>query len=148
MPPQMSDIIVAENYVDAQCIRHLHLMSNFFIDRPSASAEAGVMKQEAGVWHYRAEFPYKGVLDIACVDGGQNFRRLVVWSLAGCESVRDAISQAHDYFWSLFRFRPGYVFMRRLPAAARETDDQDVEGMILLEANWMLEKCVAVGGKQ
>ena len=119
-------------------------MSNYFIDRPSASAEGGALKQEAGAWHYRAVYPYRGILDIACVNGGENFRRLVVWSLEGCGSVRAAISQAESYFWTTFKFRPGYVFIRRLPAAAEGI--QDVEGMILLEADWMLERCVAVGG--
>ena len=144
----MSDVMVIDNYVDAQCRRHLHLMSNYFIDRPSASAEGGVLKQEAGAWHYRAVYPYRGILDVACVENEKKFRRLVVWSLEGCKSVRDAISQAECYFWTTFKFRPGYVFMRRLPAAVDAASAPDVEGMILLEADWMLEKCVAVGGSR
>jgi len=156
----MKDLIIVENYVDPQCIRHLHLMSNFFIALPPGSLERGVLKQETGVWHYRAEYPYRGVLDIACVGSEKKFRRLVVWSLTpplppphlgtngeGKYTIRNALSQAHTFFWSTFRFQPGYAFMRRLPAAAREANDQDVEGMVLLEATWMLEKCVAVGGK-
>ncbi len=142
----MDEVIVVENYVDAHCIKHLHLMSNFFINRPTAGLEQGELRQEAGVWHYRATYPYRGVLDIACVGNEKKFRRLVVWSLAGCGSVREAFSQAHTCFWTLFKFRPGYAFMRRLPAAVENA--QDVDGMVLLEANWMLEKCVAVGGRQ
>ena len=142
----MKDLIVVENYVDCQCIRHLHLISNYFIDRPSASFERGVLKQEAGAWHYRAEYPYRGVLDVACIGGSKKFRRLVVWSLDGCGSVRNAIGYAFIYFWQTFKFQPGYVFLRRLPTGVE--NGQDVEGMVLLEAEWMLEKCVAVGGKQ
>lgn len=143
----MNDVIVIENYVDSHCMRHLHLMSNFFIDRPSASQEGGTLKQEAGAWHYRAIYPYRGILDIACVENEKKFRRLVVWSLSGCESVRQAISQAESYFWATFRFRPGYVFMRRLPTAVDIGHAPELlGGMILLEADWMLERCVAVGG--
>ncbi len=142
----MNDLIVVENYVDSQCVRHLHLMSNFFINRPTACSEQGVLKQEAGVWHYWATYPYCGVLDIACVGNEKKFRRLVVWSLDGYGSVREALGQAQAYFWTLFKFRPGYAFMRKLPAAAENA--QDVDGMVLLEANWMLEKSVAVGGRQ
>ena len=142
----MDDVIVVENRVDDQCIKHLHLMSNFFINRPTAPLEQGVLKQEAGVWHYRAEYPYRGVLDVqaACADG--KFRRLVVWSLNGCGSVREAICQAEVYFWAAFRFRPAYVFMKKLPNGVE--NGLDVEGMILVEAEWMLERSVAVGGRQ
>ncbi len=60
----MDDVIIVENYVDSQCIRHLHLMSNFFINRPAVSLERGELRQETGVWHYRAMYPYRGVLGI------------------------------------------------------------------------------------
>ena len=156
-----SDVMVIENYVDAQCRRHLHLMSNYFVDRPSASAEGGVLKNESGVWHYRAVYPYRGILDVACVENDKKFRRLVVWSLTppptppqmrkstefgeGRWTVRQAISEAESYFWSMFRFRPGFVFMRRLPNGV--DIGQDVDGMILFDADWMLDRCVAVGGR-
>jgi len=105
-----------------------------------------VLRQEAGVWHYRAEYPYRGILDVkaACIDG--KFRRLMVWSLVGCGSVREALCQAEVHFWAMFCFRPAYAFMRRLPGGVE--NGQDFEGLILLEAEWMLEKCVAVGGRQ
>ena len=142
----LSDVMVIENYVDAQCRRHLHLMSNYFVDRPSASAEGGVLKNESGVWHYRAVYPYRGILDVACVENEKKFRRLVVWSLDGCGSVREAICEAECYFWATFKFRPGYVFMRWLPSAAENA--QDLDGLVLLEADWMMERCVAVGGSR
>ncbi len=142
----VDDMIIVENYVDSQCIRHLHLMSNFFIDRPTIGMERGELRQEAGVWHYRAAYPYRGVLDIACVGNETKFRRFVVWNLNGCRSVREAISQAEIYFSTIFRFRPAYVFMKKLPGEVE--NGQDLEGLIILEANWMLDRCVAVGGRQ
>lgn len=142
----MDTLIVVENYVDSYCIKHLHLMSNFFIDRPTASAEGGVLKQEAGVWHYRACYPYRGVLDIACVSTPKKFRRLVVWSMEGCGSVREAIAQAASYFWAVFKFQPGYAFIRKMPRTVESGEWLDE--IVLLESDWMLNRCVAVGGSQ
>jgi hypothetical protein len=143
---EVDEVIVVENYVDSQCIRHLHLMSNFFINRPSASLERGVLKQVAGVWHYCAEYPYRGVLDVKAACAGGKFRRLVVWSLSGCGSVREAICQAEGHFWAMFRFRPAYVFIKRLPDEVE--NGLEFDGLVLLEAEWMLDRCVAVGGRQ
>ncbi len=139
-----NDVVIVENYVDHQCIRHLHLMANSSIALPFL--EKGIITQETGAWHLRVEYPYRGVLDVeaACKHG--KFRRLVVWSLEGCGSVRAAIDQAEVYFWTLFRFRPAYGFMKRLPNGAE--NGQDLDGLILLEADWMLGKCVAVGGRR
>ncbi len=139
-----NDVVVVENYVDHQCIRHLHLMSNTPIPNPSPKMGEG--RLEAGVWHYRAEYPYRGVLDVECVGNHKKFRRLVVHSLEGCGSVRDAIHAAFTFFWATFGFQPGYVFMKKLPNGVE--NGQDFEEMVLLEADWMLERCVAVGGRQ
>jgi hypothetical protein len=70
----------------------------------------------------------------------------MVWSLEGCETVREAISQAYTCFFVLFSFRPGFVFMSRLPKGAENC--QLVEGMVMLETEWMPERCVAVGGRK
>ncbi len=136
--------IVVENYVDPHCHRHLHLMANSSDALPFV--EKGIITQEAGVWHLRAEYPYRGVLDVECVGNHKKFRRLVVHSLDGCGSVRDAIHAAFTFFWATFRFQPGYVFMKKLPSGVE--NGQDFEGMVLVEADWMLERCVAVGGRQ
>ncbi len=69
-----------------------------------------------------------------------------VGSFAGCGSVRDAICQAEGHFLAAFHFRPAFVFMKKLPAGVEHA--QDFDGLILLEAEWMLDRCVAVGGRQ
>jgi len=144
----LSEIIVLENYVDEQCVRHVHLMSNAPIEEAVrlryANAEVGAMVREIGTYHFRAEFPYRGMLDIACVRSAKQFRRFVVWNLDGCGSVREAISQAETFYWTHFKHRPGYAFMRKLPNGT--PDFWEENDLILLEAEWMLEKCVAVGG--
>jgi len=78
------DLIVIEDRVDMQCIRHVHLMANVEFDEACMSrytAVNGLVMREAGVWHLRAVYPLRGVIDIpaACVEG--KVRRLVVWSL-------------------------------------------------------------------
>ena len=142
----MDEVIVVENYVDAQCIRHVHLMSNSRDALLFAQREGGgEIKQGTGVHYYRAKYHYRGILDFHC-EGWVKFRRLVVWSLEGSAFVRDGICQAEAEFERIFRFKPKFVFMRKLPRGAEHC--QDAGQMILLEAEWMLERCVAVGGRR
>jgi len=151
----MDDVIVVEDRVDGQCVRHVHLMSNAptplsanTLTSPHlslAGVNGGRWEREAGVWHLRMEYPYRGVLDFDC-EGWEKFRRLVVWNLDGCGSVREAISQAEELFWMTFKFRPGYAFVRKLARGAE--NGMDLDGLVLVEAEWMLERCVAVGGKR
>lgn len=144
----MDDVIRLENYVDAQCVRHVHLMSNVEIGRstlrhyfPPADAKV-VIGKELGVWHVRAEWPYKGILDIQAASWPK-FRRLVVWNLEGCASVTEAFyNAAMEYERVLYGGKPEFAFMRKLPKGARE----EIGGMPLIECEWMLERCVAVGG--
>ena len=144
----MTDLIVVEDRVDGQCVRHLHLMSNIEFDQACMtrySAVNGVVTREAGVWHLRAMHPYRGVVDIpaACVDG--KVRRLVAWNLDGCASVRVALQEAAREFEKLFGGRAQFGFMKKLPEPAEH--GMEIGDLILLEADWMLEKCVAVGCK-
>lgn len=161
----MGEVIELLNYVDGQCLRHLHLMSNIEFDSTymnQYSAMNGVVTREAGVWHLRAMHPYRGVIDIpaACVEG--KARRLVAWSLTGCASVTRALYDATHEFERLFGGRAEFGFMKRLPKAAEHgtpialralppnsesTNLGEDHELILLEAEWMLERCVAVGCK-
>lgn len=99
---------------------------------------------EAGVWHLRATHPFRGVMDIE-TGGGVKFRRFVVWSLDGkYGNVRGALIDAMQHFECLFGRRPAFAFMRTLPRGVEWFTQ--FEGMLLLDAEWMLERCVAVGG--
>jgi hypothetical protein len=144
-----TSLIVVENFVDLQCRRHVHLMSNqehgLEILRPYG-AQTGVVTKETGAWHYRSSFPWRGPLDIACVGSRMRFRRLVVWNLEGCGSVRNAIAQAAEYFFCCAHFRPGYAFILRMPAGV-ENGVEVGEGLQIFEAEWMLERSIAVGGR-
>lgn len=150
------DVIVVEDRLDGQCVRHVHLMSNTMIaddalgmygvpqgdDMERGKWEVGL---EVGVWHYRAVYPYRGMIDIpaACKEG--KVRRLVVWNLEGCLSVTVALYDAAHEYERLFGGRAEFGFMKKLPKAAEH--GMELGDLILLEADWMLERCVAVGGK-
>ena len=146
---EVEPIIELENYVDGQCARHIHLMSNFEFDdqvmRRYGIASGGIATHEAGVWHLRAVYPFRGVVDIHSSQWVK-LRRVVAWNLEGCASVREAIGQAAGEFERLFHSQPKFVFMNKLPKGVEMF--QEVDGMMLLEAEWMIERCVAVGGKR
>ena len=160
------EIIVVEDRVDMQCVRHVHWMGNSPSPVPSPNtADADIWRgvqwvREAGVWHLRWSGPYRGVIDIpaACVEG--KVRRLVAWSLADSGerlafglTVRQALHEAAREFERLFGGRAQFGFMRRLPRSAFSNEQSaisrvvEVGDLTLLEAEWMLERCVAVGGR-
>jgi len=142
-----SDVIVVEDRVDMQCVRHVHLMSNIELactQMPFPLARGSVTR-EAGVWHYRAEYPYRGALDVGCINNGANFRRLVVWSLEGYDLVKPALNDAWEEYLRLFHGAAQYAFIKEIPAVIQ--NGHEVMGMTLIEAEWMLDRCVAVGCK-
>ena len=148
----LGEVIELENFVDGQCVRHIHLISNDPLRLKPLSPKFGLppnlgeecIMKEAGVWHLRAVYPFRGVVDIHSSQWVK-FRRVVAWNLEGCASVREAIGQASMEFERLFHSKPKFVFMNKLPKGVEMF--QDVDGMMLLEAEWMLERCVAVGCK-
>ena len=90
-------------------------------------------------------------IDAACREG--KFRRLVVCPLEGRVSVRAALQEAGREFERLFGGRPQFGFMRKMPKSAiidpllEGSGVVEVGDLMLLEAEWMLERCVAVGCK-
>lgn len=145
------DVIVVEDVLTAQCMRRLHLMANeeipfstlsSFSTPTTARIEWG---EVAGSHWLKAEWIYRGVWDVdaACAEG--KFRRLVVWNLEGCASVKVALYEAAHEFERLFGGRAQFGFMKKLPRGAEH--GMDVGDLTLLEAEWMLERCVAVGGR-
>lgn len=144
------DIIVLDNYVDPLCVRHVHVMSNLEISANMqlryAPAGCGSLTREIGAWHFRAEYAYRGVLDIACVGTQKKFRRLVVWNVQGYSSVKMALHDALKEYCRLFGGKPQYAFMLKLPIGI--DNGFDVGEVTLMQAEWMLDRCVAVGCNQ
>lgn len=160
------ELIVVEDRVDMQCMRHVHWMSNSPTPLSSSTTTSPHLPltginggsdvqwvQEAGAWHLRAVVPFRGVLDVHA-EGWVKMRRLVAWSLVdggqwtvdgGRLSVREGLREAWRLYVRLFGGEPRFAFMRRLPRGVENC--VEVGGMVLLEAEWMLERCVAVGGR-
>ena len=97
-------------------------------------------------------------IDAACREG--KFRRLVVCPLDGRVSVRAALQEAAREFERLFGGRAGYGFIRKMPVAVGRGMWEEgigewgvdsgvvlVGDMVVLEVDWILERCVAVGCK-
>ena len=144
----MNEIVEVVNYVDQQCMRHLHLMSNVEFEPACMrryGAVNGAVTKEAGVWHLRATHPFRGAIDFHG-EGWVKHRRLVVWSLDRYPSVKLAFHEANNEFVRLFGGMPVYGFIKRMPQGAEH--GQTLGTLILLETEWMLERCVAVGCKE
>lgn len=99
------------------------------------------------------------VVDFEC-EGWVKFRRLVVCPLEGRVSVRAALQEAAREFERLFGGRAGYGFIRKMPVAVGRGMWEEgigewgvdsgvvlVGDLVVLEVDWILERCVAVGGK-
>jgi hypothetical protein len=144
----MEEVIVVEDRIDMQCMRHVHLMSNQEIEKDELQVygiPSGVGTREAGAWHLRCSYPYRGMIDIPAASKNGKFRRLVAWNLDGCPSVKVALHDAAMEFERLFGGRAEFGFVRKLPKGAEH--GMEVGDLILLETEWMLDRCVAVGCK-
>lgn len=161
----MDEVIVIENSVSVDGVRRVHLMSNGPLCPADISPEysgsrydgrarlldhrAGYLGEseveivkEAGVWHLRAEWPCRGLIQINC-EGWPCPKEFVVWSLAGCASVTAALFGAAKEFERIYEVRPQYAFIRRMPRGVENA--HEIGELMLFEAEWMINKCVAVG---
>src|SRR5574342_28770 len=69
-------------------------------------------------------------------------RRLVAWRFMEGEGYRvsEVIGHLAEWFFVQTHHKPGYAFMRKLPKGVE--CGEEVEGVILMEAEWALERCV------
>jgi hypothetical protein len=143
----MEPEFIIEDNVDPQCIRHVHIRCDrkFVVDPATYPADKGAMMLEDGIWHFRAEYAYRGVLDIAYTNEKKKFRSMVVWNLDGYTSLKKALLEARDEYKRLFGRCPQYGFLRAMPVKLE--NGIELDGMTILEASWMLEKSVAVCGE-
>jgi hypothetical protein len=143
----MDELIELENTVSADGMRVLHLISNLEISLDDLKsydlpADANVeIKKEVGAFHVRASYPIHGLLRMES-DGWPAAKHLVVWHFSLCESISKAIHKAAERYLELFGDVPQYAFIRRLPRGI--DNGTQVGDVVLLEAEWMISKCVAV----
>ena len=143
----MDEIIVLEN-VCSDGVCSLHLMSNSELTAdvlPKYNAPVDVkfeVKKEAGAYHLRASWLVHGMLTVVA-EGWPIPKLFVVWNLAGCKSITDAVRGAADQYQDIFGERPVHAFIDRLP---REIGSGvEIGDLMLFESPWMMRKCVAVG---
>lgn len=85
---------------------------------------------------------YRGFAEVKAEEWPQA-KRMVVWSFEGCKSVTDALGQAAQYFEEKMGECPRFGFVRKMPG---EDAFRDVGPLMVMEAEWMVEGAVAVGG--
>jgi hypothetical protein len=148
----MEEILSNQTSVDG--MRSLKLISDaplteervrVFIPSPAWKlAEVNCTESGLGVFHGEARWPCRGdMLDIKS-EYWPKSRRMVAWRILPDETLRDAVSFAVNQFGLIFRRSPKYAFVKNLPEGFENC--MDVAGCILLEAEWMLNKTVCVGG--
>ncbi len=145
----MSDEIVIENRVDENGIWHMHIMSNNPIGScwKQLSIQALSVKDykdELRLHHLELERRIQGPVDIQA-EGWPKSRRFVMRPLLDGDRMSQAIEMAAQEFSCLFHFWPGFAFTRKLPNGI-ETGIE-VAGTMLFEAEWMIRRYVAVGGR-
>src|SRR3990172_6213810 len=77
--------------------------------------------------------------------GPRRFRRLMMVSYVYAARVSECIGLAAESFFAGTHFRPRFAFVRELPKGAE--DGMEIDGVMLMEAEWMPSRCVAVGGR-
>lgn len=150
----MGEVIVVEDVVTRDCRRVVHLMSNrefekmalvntllkyggkFALENGKADVDLN-----AGAWHLRAEWPYKGALNIEA-EGWPQAKTMVAWSFDGCINVTEALMHASIFYEQTFGCKPQYGFLRSLPRGVE--NGRETGPLLVFEAEWMMEKCVAV----
>lgn len=151
---QLDDIIEIENYIDQDCRRYLHLMSNNEIvlnqlDGTSWAIPPGisvVSKHEAGVWHLRAAWFACEAFVGTQRGSDRRERQVVLWSFIYADRVTNAIRDAAAEFWHVFCRRPDYAAVRSFPEAMGLDVDIEVDGgcVALIESADVPEKFVMV----
>ncbi len=148
----MREIVLDELTMDG--MRHMKVISDqavskafmlSYVSTPALElAQVNCFDTSAlSLFYGEVSWPLRGPVEIRC-EGWKSFRRMLGWKLIPGERVSEAMKDAVlEYFMRAHRL-PNYAFMRRLPHAVE--NGIDVEGLILLEAEWALEGCLLIGG--
>lgn len=100
--------------------------------------------QALGLFSVELRWPVFGRVDVA-YPGLKRFRRFMMVHYSYATRVSECIRLAVDSFFVCTHFRPGYTFVRSLPQGIE--NGTEVDDVILIEAEWMPARCVAVGGR-
>lgn len=139
----MSDVIIIENSLKEDGLRRVHLMSNQELPTIFPQFGEGQVTKKDDVYHFYREWFMRGAMEIQC-EGWPKYRRMVLWHLNGYRFVKDAMFEAYREFTRVFDARPEYAFLWKLPGNVSNGDE--LAKMIILEAEWVPKKCIALGG--
>jgi hypothetical protein len=136
-------------------LRHLKMFSDVKVSDermkrfvPAASLEHAQIRcydtAALSLFYGEAKWPVRGdAVDVHC-EGWVKFRRVVAWKLMPGERMSEAISLAKCSYIKLFVRSPRFAFTRTLPRAVE--NGVEVDGVMLLQAEWALPGCVMIGG--
>ena len=120
-------------------------MMGFVPDPAAAIAKVNCYDTSAlSIFYGEATWPVREAVDFHC-EGWPKFRRLVVWNLEKCISVTAALHDAADEFERLFGGRASFAFMKKLPKQVE--NGVEVGDLSLFQSEWMIEHCIALGGR-
>ena len=97
-----------------------------------------------GLHSLEVRWPVFGPVDVLYF-GPKRFRRFVFVHYSYAERVSECLSQAVEIFLMGCHFLPGFAFVRKLPAGT--PDCMEIDYVTLVQAEWMPEHCVAIGGR-
>ncbi len=123
----MDEIIEIENYVDAQGMRHMHLMSNDEItaddfENPAWFIPDGVdirVSKEAGVHHLRATWRARQAFAGVMRGSDRHERQMALWALDKGGHISVGVQEATVLFRKAFGRSPNFAAVRTYP---REVD--------------------------
>lgn len=145
----MNDEILVENRVDGNGIWHVHVMGDQPIGARWKQTGMHVLslkeyKDELRLHHLEIELRVRGVVNVQA-EGWPKPRRFIMCPLMDGIRMSKGIELAAEEFAHVFHFWPGYSFTRKLPKGIE--NGIEVAGTMLFEAEWMIHRYVAIGGR-
>jgi len=143
----INDVVVLENQLDDEGFWRVHLMAKSEIEFDALEFSAPVetevrMATETDGYHLYASWPMRAPIIVRC-EGWPAPKVFMMWNMAGCGSVTEAVRQAVNKYVQMFGRRPGFAFLRALPNGVEP--GVEIDGVMVFDAEWMVRKCVAVG---
>lgn len=96
-----------------------------------------------GLHYLEVTWPCMDVVHVQ-LEGMPKCRKMLVWKFLPGERVSQVIRYVADWYFAQTHHRPQYAFVRSLPAGVE--NGQEVDGVMLMEAEWALPGCVFIGG--
>lgn len=123
---------------------------------PGAASEFASVKcystAALSLFYGEVTYPVRGVVKFQVPGVENRWRSFAAWRLMDGEGYRvsEVIEILANWFFEQTKRRPVYAFMQKLPNGIENGCDvplgDDMDGVMLLAADWALEKCVMVGG--